>query len=142
MPDLKGFGGWKFLIYIAALLVGLSLFQYVFLSRLNPAIDFSEFKARIATGEIKRVELTDSYVTGFTSAVKQQSPRFGAGRPPYGGSQDKVYRAVSIYDPEFIKFLDEKNVAYSAPPREGNAILSFIFSWVLPVAFLFSSGVL
>jgi len=136
LPNFKGFGGWKFLlVYVAILFVGISLFNYVFLSRLNPAIDFSEFKSRISSGEIKRVELTDSYFTGYTNAVKQQSSRTGAERLPYGAAQDRVYRTVSIYDPDFIKLLDEKNVAYSAPPREGNAILNFIFSWVLPIGF-------
>jgi cell division protease FtsH len=136
LPDFKGFGGWKFLlIYVAILIVGISLFNYVFLNRLNPAIDFSEFKARISSGEIKRVELTDSYFTGFTNPNRQQSSRHGMGRTPTGLSGDRIYRTVSIYDPSFISLLDEKNVAYAAPPREGNAIINFIFSWVLPIAF-------
>ena len=64
-PDFKPFGGGKFLIvYIIILFIGISLFNYVFLNRMNPAIDFSEFKMRIASGEIKRVELSDSYFTG------------------------------------------------------------------------------
>jgi len=135
LPDLKGFGGWKaLLIYVAILLVGISLFNYVFLSKLNPAIDFSEFKARISSGEIKRVELTDAYFTGYTNAARQQSARNNIVSSA-GTSPDRIYRTVSIYDPEFIKFLDEKKVAYSSPPREGNAVLNFIFSWVLPIGF-------
>ena len=136
MPDLKPFGGWKFLIvYVVILIIGMSLFNYVFLNKLNPAIDFSEFKARISSGEIKRVELTESYFTGFTNPSRQQSSRAIRGRPSYGPSQDRIYRTVAIYDDNFISFLDESNVAYGAPPREGNAILNFIFSWVLPIAF-------
>jgi cell division protease FtsH len=135
MPDFKGFGGWKFLlVYIVILIIGMSLFNYVFLNKMNPAIDFSEFKSRIATGEIKRVELTDSYFTGFTNPEKRDSSR--AISRTYGSSlQDKIYRTVSIYDPEFIKLLDEKKVSYGAVSREGNAVLNFIFSWVLPIAF-------
>ncbi len=133
MPDFKGFGGWKFLlVYIVILIIGMSLFNYVFLNKMNPAIDFSEFKNRISTGEIKRVELTDSYFTGFTNPEKKESSRTLS--RSYGSS-DKVYRTVSIYDPEFIKLLDEKNVSYGAVSREGNAVLNFIFSWVLPIAF-------
>ncbi|MDR0286596.1 MAG: hypothetical protein LBI03_02655, partial [Clostridiales bacterium] len=38
LPDLKPFGGWKSsLIYILILIIGLSLFNYVFLRRVNPA---------------------------------------------------------------------------------------------------------
>jgi cell division protease FtsH len=50
LPDPKHFGGWKFsIVYILILIVGMSLFNYVFLSRVNPTIDFSEFKGKIAT---------------------------------------------------------------------------------------------
>ncbi|MCL2186148.1 MAG: ATP-dependent zinc metalloprotease FtsH [Treponema sp.] len=139
LPDFKGFGGWKaLLIYIAILFVGISLFNYVFLSRLNPAIDFSEFKARISSGEIKRVELTDAYFTGYTNESRQTSKNNRGSIAAPGRTvtaQERVYRTVSIYDPEFIKLLDEKKVAYGAPPREGNAILNFIFTWVLPIGF-------
>jgi cell division protease FtsH len=135
-PDLKPFGGWKYLlIYVAVLLIGMSLFNYVFLSRVNPAIDFSEFKQRIASGEIKRVELTDSYFTGFTNENRRSASNSRVTRSTYGPAQDRVYRTVSIYDPDFIKLMDEKNVAYGAVSRQGNAILSFIFSWILPIAF-------
>ncbi|MDR2597609.1 MAG: ATP-dependent zinc metalloprotease FtsH [Treponema sp.] len=135
LPDLKPFGGWKLLIvYIIVLFVGMSLFNYVFLNKMNPAIDFSEFKARISSGEIKRVEITESYFTGYTSVSKQDVSR-RITRSAYGPAQERVYRTVSIYDPDFIRLLDEKNVAYGAVSREGNAVLSFIFSWVLPIAF-------
>jgi cell division protease FtsH len=136
-PDLKPFGGWKSLIFsVAVLIIGMSLFNYVFLKRVNPAIDFSEFKARISSGEIKRVELTDAYFTGYTSVSRQDARTTRIVRSsPYGTAQDRVYRTVSIYDPEFIKLMDEKNVAYGAVSREGNAILNFILSWVLPIGF-------
>jgi len=137
MPDFKGFGGWKFLLlYLAILFVGITLFNYVFLNRLNPAIEFSEFKARIASGEIRRVELTDSYFTGFTSLNKRDGSR-SATKTAYETSnqQGRVYRTVSIYDENFIRFLDDNNVVYGAVSREGNAVIGFLLSWVLPIAF-------
>ncbi|MDR0624342.1 MAG: AAA family ATPase, partial [Treponema sp.] len=139
LPDFKPFGGWKFsIVYILILIVGMSLFNYVFLHRVNPTIDFSEFKAKIASGEIKRVELTDSYFTGYTSAVPRREP---VPRPPirtpYTPAGETVYRTVPINDPELIKLMDEKNIAYYAVSREGSAILNIIFSWVLPIAFFF-----
>ena len=137
LPDIKPFGGWKFsIIYLVVLVVGMSLFNYVFLNRVNPAIDFSEFKARIASGEIKRVELTDSYFTGYTSLSPRRDTR-SPFRSPYGLQQEPVYRTVPINDPEIIKLMDEKNVAYFAVSREGSTILNIIFSWILPIAFFF-----
>jgi cell division protease FtsH len=133
-PDLKPFGGWKFLIvYIIILIIGISLFNYVVLNKVNPAIDFSEFKQRIAAGEIKRVEMSDAYFTGYTNPNKLQSSRSVITRSAYG--QDRVYRTVSIYDPDFVGMMDENGVSYAAVSREGNAILGFIFNWILPIAF-------
>jgi len=135
MPDFKGFGGWKFLlVYVVILIIGMSLFNYVFLNKMNPAIDFSEFKSRISTGEIKRVEITESYFTGFTNPDRKDSSR--SITRSYGPAQhDKVYRTVSILTEGFIDFLDANNVSYGAVSREGNAVLNFLFSWVLPIAF-------
>jgi cell division protease FtsH len=138
LPDLKPFGGWKFsIVYIIILVIGMSLFNYVFLNRVNPTIDFSEFKNRIESGEIKRVELSDSYFTGYVSF----SPRRDVSRPPirspYVSPQEPVYRTVAINDPEILKLMDEKNVAYYMVSREGSTILNIIFSWVLPIAFFF-----
>ena len=135
LPDFKPFGGWKFsLIYVLILIVGLSLFNYVFLRRVNPTIDFSDFKAKIASGEIKRVELSDSYFTGYSSYQRRESSPSPVIRNPYA-VPDAVYRTVPIHDPEIIKLMDEKNVAYYAVSREGSTILNIIFSWVLPIAF-------
>jgi cell division protease FtsH len=108
------------------------------LNRVNPTIDFSEFKAKISSGEIKRVELTDSYFTGYTSLVprRESVPRPPL-RSPYMPSGEAVYRTVPINDPELIKLMDEKKIAYYAVSREGSAILNIIFSWVLPIAFFF-----
>ncbi|MDR2943010.1 MAG: ATP-dependent zinc metalloprotease FtsH [Treponema sp.] len=137
-PSFKPSGGWKYLlIYIAIIFIGISLFNYVFLNKSNSAIDFSEFKARIASGEIKRVELTDAYFTGYTNVSKRESSLSRLSRTAYSAAQERVYRTVSIYDQDFIKLMDEKNVAYGAVPREGNAILGFIVSWIIPIAFFF-----
>jgi cell division protease FtsH len=130
LPDLKPLGGWKFsIIYIVVLIIGMSLFNYVFLRKVNPTIDFSEFKARIVTGEIRRVELTDSYFTGYTTLSESRNQ---SNRSPL---REPVYRTVSINDPEIIKLMDSNGVAYYAVSREGSVILNIIFSWVLPIAF-------
>ncbi|MCL2044343.1 MAG: ATP-dependent zinc metalloprotease FtsH [Treponema sp.] len=136
LPDLKPFGGWKFsLIYLAILIIGMSLFNFVFLGRVNPPIDFSEFKTRISSGEIKRVELTDSYFTGYTTLYPQRTRnRSVLSNQPFE-PQGPVYRTVPINDPEIIKLMDEMGVAYYAVSREGSVILNIIFSWVLPIAF-------
>ena len=138
LPDLKPFGGWKFsIIYIIVLVIGMSLFNYVFLNRVNPTIDFSDFKSRISSGEIRRVELSDAYFTGYTTLAPRRDISRSPFRSPYTPVQEPVYRTVAINDPDILKLMDEKGVAYYMVSREGSAILNIIFSWVLPIAFFF-----
>ncbi|MDR0688758.1 MAG: ATP-dependent zinc metalloprotease FtsH [Spirochaetaceae bacterium] len=136
-PFPKNWGGWKFsIIYVLILVVGMSLFNYVFMSQVNPTIDFSDFKAKIASGEIKRVELTDAYFTGYTTLRRNSRTGFSF-RGPYAASTEEAYRTVPINDPEIIKLMDERGVSYYAVSREGSAILNIIFSWILPIGILF-----
>ncbi|GHV70739.1 ATP-dependent zinc metalloprotease FtsH [Spirochaetia bacterium] len=136
MPDLKPFGGWKFsLVYIGIIVVGMSLFNYVFMNRVNPTIDFSEFKAKISSGEIRRVEMTESYFTGFTVQRREALPGTSFRSPGARSSGDAVYRTVPLNDENFIKLMDEKKVDYYGVSREGSAVLNIIFSWILPIAF-------
>ncbi|GMO61188.1 MAG: hypothetical protein Ta2G_20980 [Termitinemataceae bacterium] len=135
LPDPKKWGGFKFsLIYVAVLILGMSLFNYVFLNKMNPTISFSEFKSRIESGEIKRVQLSDSYFTGWTDASPMRSQK-NMLPERYSGQHDNAYKAVAINDPEILKLMDSKGVEYSMESREGSTILSFIFSWVLPIVF-------
>jgi cell division protease FtsH len=95
----------------------MSLFNYVFLNRVNPTIDFSEFKQKIISGEIKRVELTDSYFTGYTT-LRRSAPAAPTLRNPYTASPQEAYRTVPLNDPDLIKLMDERGVSYYAVSRE------------------------
>jgi cell division protease FtsH len=105
------------------------------MSRVNPPIDFSEFKAKIVSGEIRRVELTESYYTGYTTPksvpVVVNSPLVRQSALQSG----TVYRTIPLYDENFIKLMDEHGVSYYTVSREGSAILNIIFSWVIPIVF-------
>ena len=137
LPNFKPPGGWKLsLTYVICLVVALSLFNHVFLRRTHPTIDFSEFKARIESGEIRRVQLSDNFFTGFTSPHPRTDNVPGPRpRPRASDNLYPVFRTVPINDPGFIRLMDEMGVAYYAVSREGGAILNLIFSWVLPIAF-------
>ena len=120
LPDLKPMGGWKFLIiYIVVLVIGMSLFNYVFLNKVNPTIDFSEFKARIGAGEIRRVELTDAYFTGYTTLAPRKEPGRTPFRTPYMPPQEPVYRTVPINDEEFIKLMMKTALPITRFPVRG-----------------------
>ncbi|MDR2509151.1 MAG: ATP-dependent zinc metalloprotease FtsH [Spirochaetaceae bacterium] len=141
LPDPKKWNGWKFsLTYIVILVVGMAIFNYAFANKVNNLIDYSVFKSKIAAGEIQKVELSETYFTGFvekhtTSNIQRRTPKlFGMPIPPEA-TETTVYRTVPIHDPDLIKLMDEKKVDYYAVSREGSALLNFILSWVLPIAF-------
>ncbi|MDR2865566.1 MAG: ATP-dependent zinc metalloprotease FtsH [Spirochaetaceae bacterium] len=140
-PDPKKWNGWKFSIgYILVLIVGMSLFNYIFMNKVNAVVDYSEFKKKIAAGEIKRVELDESYFVGYTVKVPVKNPvkapvLFGLSAPEPEKEENPVYRTVPIPDPEFVKLMDEQGVDYYAVSHEGNALLNFFVTWVLPIVF-------
>jgi cell division protease FtsH len=137
----KRFGRWKFsIIYLILFLALMSAFNYYMAGRSTTAIDFSEFKNRIASGEIKRVELSESIYTGYITEKKPEEkenvfPFHFSLDPRSGQSEEKIYRTIPINDPEIIKLMDEKKVAYYAVSRQGSAIINLILSWVLPIVF-------
>jgi cell division protease FtsH len=146
----KRSGGWKFpVIYVVVLLAGMSVFNSLMAGKSAATIDFSEFKSKIAAGEIKRVELSESYFTGYTTEKKPLPKNFfpfwlpGMNENPArtGGQNETpgeppVFRTVSIGDPEIIKLMDEHKVAYYAVSQQGGAILNLVLSWVLPIVLL------
>jgi cell division protease FtsH len=140
---LRQFKFWKFsIIYIVLFIVGISVFNRIFAGRSNPPIDFSDFKERIVSGEIKRVELSDSWFFGFSSPEKPQNGGFFL-KNSKNFKKDKdqqaipetVYRTVPINDPEIVKLMDEHKVKYYAASREGGTLLNILFTWGLPILF-------
>lgn len=133
----KPFKFWKFsIIYILIFVVGISVFNRLFAGKSNPPIDFSDFKGKIVSGEIKRVELSDSWFLGFSSPEKPKNnvPFLKNFKSPQSPA-DIVYRTVPINDPEMVKLMDEHGVKYYAASREGGTILNIFFTWGLPILF-------
>ncbi len=128
------FGGFSFKFsfgYIIAMILAVSLFNYFMFQTDETVIPYSAFKAKVAAGEIKRVEMDANYYTGYAEAAKQ-----GVSLIPGRQSGTQAVKTVPVYDPEFTALLDAKGVVYSAVPREGNAILTFVLNWLLPLAFM------
>jgi len=148
LPDLKPLGGWKFIACVAAALFGMGILNLAAGGRASPPIDFSEFKALIEAGEIRRVRMTESFFIGFTSdeparaAPRQPRPGLGPGLarrpapPAPAGQRPQAFRTVPIDHPELIRLMDERGVSYYAVPRDRAAIFSILLSWAIPIAFL------
>ncbi|MDR0411917.1 MAG: ATP-dependent zinc metalloprotease FtsH [Treponema sp.] len=124
---------WKFsILYIVVLIAGIALFNHAYTSKTQLAIDFSEFKAKIESGEIKRVELSDSWFTGFQSIEK---PQLRVESLLKQDASELAYRTVPLNDSDFIRLLDAHGVRYYAASRGGSIVLNFLLTWGLPIAF-------
>ena len=128
-PNGKGpfpFNIWYFIGFFLLI----SLVNTLFSER-PQTIEFSEFKQRINSGEIKRVELGDSYYTGFTvtrdeigTNNRSLSAQVNAG---------DVYRTIPVDDSGFIALLDTKGVEYyTRPVTIGEMLGSIFLTWILP----------
>ncbi|HRY81181.1 MAG TPA: ATP-dependent zinc metalloprotease FtsH [Spirochaetia bacterium] len=144
VPNLPpGFNGWRLsLIYMGMTLLMIILFNWYMVSSDETVIPFSDFKSRIDSGEIVRVEMDSSWYRGYvhseSTAEGQPSlwPRRMVSSPALPA--DKLaYKTVPVYDPDFTKLLDSRAVVYSSVPREGNAMVSILLNWVLPFGAIF-----
>jgi cell division protease FtsH len=134
--DSGPFGGFpiKFSFsYILVTLMMVSLFNYLLFRTDNTLVPYSTFKEKVASGEIKRVEIDLNYYTGYTDAkaLEPSSPVPASAKP------GAVFKTVPVSDPQFTALLDEKGIVYAASPREGNALLSFVLNWILPFGLMF-----
>jgi cell division protease FtsH len=137
LPDPRKWGGWKFsLLYVGIIIVGMSLFNYAFMGRTSQPIDFSDFKAKIVSGEIRRVEVSSSYYTGYTTPKTEPSV-LNTPVPRYGSRQSGVvYRTVPLTDENFMKLMDEHGVTYAGASWDGSTILGIIINWVIPIVII------
>jgi len=127
---------WAILLAVFAVMV---IANYVMLSRSDSLIPLSEFKQRITSGEIVRVEITTTYFTGYTEIdpVSVNANKNSLNFMNTSTGSGKSYRTVGILTDDFIKLLDASQVTYSVNAQEKNVILDFILQWILPFAIFF-----
>ena len=113
--------------YLGPAILGVWLLQMLFGLVPRPAeIPYSEFKTKLATGQIADVTLGQQ-IKGVMSNPTPKTPEeatiaFVTVSPPYG-------------DPELLKELAAAHVTYRAEPLP-SPIASFIVSWMLPLVLI------
>jgi cell division protease FtsH len=110
------------------------LFNMLFANRTDDnLIDFSEFRSKVETGEIKRVELGDTYFIGYTTTASAASRTNGfLSLFKQDTDQGQVYKTTGLLMQSFIDLLDQKGVDYKIVTKS-NGILLQIFLNLLPV---------
>ena len=118
-------------ILIALLLV--AYFKTLVVNTPTETIDFSAFKKKVHSGELRRVEMGDKFYTGLSytsgaldSAVKKS---VAAGEE----LQKRLsFRTVPVADPSFVPLLDSMKVEYYARQATDNRFLDFLLTWIIP----------
>lgn len=113
--------------YITAIVVILFLNALLFPSlqeRKINEVDYGVFRQMIEDGDIGKVQIESNKIT-FTDK-----------------SKDNYYKTGTLNDPDLIKDLTEQGItSYGTPVVEkASPILTFIISWVLPIALMIGLG--
>ena len=123
-------GVWTWVLLGVGVLLLLSVYARPELTA--KSISYSDFKARVESGEIKRVVLADNIVKGFTEAAPATAPTVshtGALKP--AGTYYYTFRVLD--DPKFTELLDAKKVQYE---QEDMSLKNFFWHWILPFMLL------
>jgi cell division protease FtsH len=119
--------------YVVVMIVAVALLNFFIFQSDNTIIPYSTFKEKVRSGEIKRVEMDQAYYTGYLEPDRKP----GVSALPQSVRAPAIYKTVPVYDPSFTALLDEKGIVYASVSREGNAVISFLLNWILPLVFMF-----
>lgn len=115
--------------YVAAGIAVLLLIQ-IFLrnpvSKPTQEIPYSEFREKLAGGQVTRVEIGADRITGFLE------------NPEEGSGPEEIYfftAAISGSDPDLIEELDAAGIEYSFK-RQPSQASAFILSWGIPLGLM------
>lgn len=124
------------LIYFLAFFLLLYVFNS--LTKESPqTIQFSEFKQKVVSGEIKQIQMSEDLYLGYTGISTGNSASNSNDNRLVADSSSKVYRTIPVSDPSSVQLLDSKKVAYYVKPVSPfEAIGGFLLSWVVPLAMM------
>lgn len=139
-PKLPKIPVWTILLVLFGVVM---IVTYFVPAKSGALIPFSEFKERIASGEITKVQLSATTFIGNTGkeipidekSEEKSKPIFNFF--PSSTPGPKVYRTVGILTEDFVKFLDKEGVTYAMQAQENNFLIDFVLQWVLPFAIFF-----
>ena len=136
----KGFPLGLLLLIIGAVIVLMEVLFFV--GKGDGSIDYSEFKARVQSGEIVYVEIGDSAMIGYNEASEGLSSQTAMekGLALFSVNTQKnrkTYRTVAPIMSDFIKLLDEKHISYKFVEKSNNYLIQLLLNLIIPFGFIF-----
>ncbi len=125
-----------FIAIIAGVFIILLIVNQFLMKQDANIIPFSEFKDRVASGEIVKVIMGPTYFIGQTK-TQASSEQTRSKLPFLSADAGDAYQTVGIYSESFLQLLDEHNVIYLVRPKENNFLVDFLVQWILPFGFIF-----
>ncbi len=123
--------------YFLFMLLILFLLNFLFLRPKVESIDYSAFKAKMESGEIHRVEMSDKYLTGFNLTKAQMDEYIKTlSEKKKPAEVPKTYRTVRIDDPNLVRLMDAKSIEYYGVVPEDSSWLTTLLSWVVPIVLM------
>lgn len=136
--DKRKKGRPPFWMIMLIILAGVAIFDMLFLGKQDNLIDFSLFKEKIEGGEIRLVEIGETYFTGYgpieTSSIGTQK---GFTLFPVQQNNRVTYRTVGVLMQSFIELLDEYHVQYRFASKTNGYLMQLILNLLLPFGLLF-----
>jgi len=126
---------WSFFIILIGII---ALYMLLYAPKSDNLIDFSDFKAKIASKEIVRVELQETYFIGYgpeSATTSKNNSFFSWIRSDSTGPQVYKTTGSGYLSSSFIDFLDANNVSYRFVTKQNGIFLTLLFNLIIPAAF-------
>ncbi len=132
----RKFPFWPFLLII---LFSLVMAEFFLSPKQDSLIDYSDFKLKIETGEIKSVVISDNYFIGY-GAVMEKSVSNGKGLQIFTVPAQKTaaqYKTSAVLTQSFLDFLEDNNVHYKFAAKQNNWFLQLLLNLIVPFGLIF-----
>ena len=140
--DKKNKNGKKKLPFWPILLITLlavALAEYFIFPKNDDLIDYSDFKAKIESGEIKSVVIGDGYFIGY-GAVIETNVGGGKGLKLFNVPSAKPivqYKTTAYATEKFLEFLETNNIHYKFAAKQNNWFLQLLLNLIVPFGLIF-----
>ena len=128
----------SFFTILLILFCSFAIIDIFFVSKNDDLIPYSEFRDKVANGQIVSVEIGENYITGYSSS-SQLSNTSEKGIQVFSSKASRTgpqYKTAAVLMQSFIDLLDEKGVPYKFVIKSNGVIWQLIGSVIIPIGFL------
>jgi cell division protease FtsH len=130
---------WRFPLWYLLLAVLILIFwQQTFSQMTVRTIPYSEFKNRVAKGEVAECEVKDEEIVGKYRPPATEGSSSTNAPPTNAPPKEVLFRTIRLEDPKLVDELQAAKVKFVGV--RPNYMSQLLIAWVLPIAFLFLMG--